>query len=86
MLKKFDVSIKADAFYFAVEAETKEEAIEQALEWFLYYEPDIFVTESDEEDCDGCDGCIHSNQFTLDDVASCNCCEDYSYYTPKSRY
>lgn len=36
--------------------------------------------------CGSCDTCVHSNQFTLDDVASCNCCEDYSYYTPKSRY
>ncbi len=36
-------------------------------------------------ECKSCDGCVHSNQFTLDDVASCNCCEDYSYYTPKSR-
>jgi hypothetical protein len=38
------------------------------------------------DDCKSCDSCTHSNQFTLDDVASCNCCEDYSYYTPKSRY
>ena len=82
-MKKFDVSIKADTCYFAIEAKTKEEAIEQALEWFLYYEPDIFVIESEEESC--CT-CTHSNQFTLDNVASCNCCEDYSYYTPKSRY
>lgn len=36
-------------------------------------------------ECKGCDNCAHSNQFTLDDVASCNCCENYSYYTPKSR-
>ena len=50
-MKKFDVTIKADTCYFAVEAETKEEAIEKALEWFLYYEPDIFVTESEEESC-----------------------------------
>lgn len=50
-MKKFDVSIKADTCYFAVEAKTKEEAIEQALEWFLYYEPDIFVTESEEKSC-----------------------------------
>ena len=48
-MKKFDVRIKADTCYFDVEAETKEEAIEQALEWFLYYNPDIFVTESEEE-------------------------------------
>ena len=48
-MKKFDVIIKADTCYFDIEAETKEEAIEQALEWFSYYDPDIFVTESEEE-------------------------------------
>lgn len=46
---KFDVNIKADTWYMAIEADTKEEAIEQALEFFYYYEPDIDCVESEEE-------------------------------------
>ena len=50
IMKKFDVNIKADTWYCAIEAETKQEAIEMALEWFLEYEPDICCMESEEED------------------------------------
>ena len=50
MKKKFDVNIKADAWYCAIETETKEEAIYKALDWFLEYEPDIYCEESEEED------------------------------------
>ena len=49
-MKKFDVNIKADTWYCAIEAETEQEAIERALEWFLEYEPDVFCVESEEED------------------------------------
>ena len=45
-MKKFDVSIK----YCAIEAETKQEAIWRALDWFSDYEPDICCVESEEED------------------------------------
>ena len=51
-MKKFDVNIKADAWYWAIEAETEQEAIERALDWFLECEPDICCMESEEEDCD----------------------------------
>ena len=50
MMKKFDVNIKADAWYCAIEADTEQEAIERALEWFLEYEPDVCCMESKEED------------------------------------
>ena len=50
MMKKFDVNIKADTWYFAIEAKTEQEAIEKALEWFLEYEPNICCIESKEED------------------------------------
>ena len=50
MMKKFDVNIKADTWYCAVEADTEQEAIERALEWFLWYEPDVYCIESKEED------------------------------------
>lgn len=49
-MKKFDVNIKADTWYCAIEAETEREAIERALEWFLEYEPDVYCIESKEED------------------------------------
>ena len=49
-MKKFDVSIKADTLYYGIEAETEQEAIERALEWFLEYEPDICCMESKEKD------------------------------------
>lgn len=50
MMKKFDVNIKADTWYCAIEAETEQEAIERALEWFLEYEPDAYCIESEEEE------------------------------------
>ena len=49
-MKKFDVNIKADAWYCAIEADTEQEAIEKALEWFLCREPDVYCIESEEED------------------------------------
>ena len=49
-MKKFDVNIKADTWYCAIEAETEGEAVERAVEYFLEYEPDIFCMESEEED------------------------------------
>lgn len=49
-MKKFDVNIKADTWYCAIEADTEQEAIERALEWFLEYEPDVYCIESEEED------------------------------------
>ena len=50
MMKKFDVNIKADTWYCAIEADTEQEAIERALERFLWYEPDVYCIESKEED------------------------------------
>ena len=49
-MKKFDVNIKADTWYCAIEADTEQEAIERALEWFLEYGPDVYCIESKEED------------------------------------
>ena len=49
-MKKFDVNIKANTWYCAIEADTEQEAIERALEWFLEYEPDVCCMESEEED------------------------------------
>lgn len=30
-----------------------------------------------------CSTCDHQGAFTLDDVAACNCCENYSFYEPR---
>ena len=49
-MKKFDVNIKADTWYCAIEAETEQEAIERALEWFLEYQPEVYCEESEEDD------------------------------------
>ena len=50
MKKKFNVNFKADIWYYAIEAETQEEAIRKALDSFLEYGPDIYCEESKEED------------------------------------
>ena len=49
-MKKFDVNIKANTWYCAIEADTEQEAIEIALEWFLEYKPDVYCAESEEDD------------------------------------
>lgn len=53
------------------------------------HECDDFAVMWDEGDdyichgeCRGCDTCAHSDLFTTDDVACCNCCENYSFYSP----
>ena len=41
----------------------------------------------DEEEKPSCSTCDNADQDTTDKVACCNCCEDYSFYTPiKDRY
>lgn len=54
------------------------------------HECDDFAVMWDEGDdyfcdgaCRGCDTCTHSDQFTIDDVACCNCCDHYEYYSPR---
>ena len=51
-MKKFNVNISADTWYCDIEAETQGEAIQQALEWFLEYQPHIYCEESEEEEDD----------------------------------
>ena len=41
------------------------------------YEPE------EEWDEPSCSTCIHQGDFSLDDVACCNCCENYSFYEPR---
>ena len=49
-MKKFDVNIKADTWYCAIEAETEQEAIEIAIELFLGYQPKVDCKENEEDD------------------------------------
>lgn len=42
-----------------------------------------YEEEYDEPSCSTCD---HQGGFTLDDVACCNCCENYSFYEPRKEY
>lgn len=32
-----------------------------------------------------CEECIHFMLDTMDDVACCNCCENYSFYSPNNK-
>ena len=76
-MAKFDIDMWARARY-TIDADTKEEAIELALEYWDGLMPDIFC----EELHPSCDTCYNYEQDTLGKVACCNCCEDHSFYTP----
>lgn len=76
-MAKFDIDMWARARY-TIDADTKEEAIEQALEYWDGLMPDIFC----EELHPSCDTCYNRDEDTEHKVACCNCCEDYSFYTP----
>lgn len=45
----YSVHIKADTWYPNIEADSEEEAIYKALDFFLDYEPDIYVEKQEEE-------------------------------------
>ena len=76
-MPKFDIDLWERARYI-IDADTKEEAIEQALEYWENLIPDIFC----EELQPSCDTCYNQDGDAIDKVACCNCCEDYSFYSP----
>ena len=52
-----------------------------------FEECDDFASMWDEEDdwhcigeCKGCQTCSHAGAETTNDVACCNCCDEYEYY------
>ena len=47
---RWNIQISAETYYPEVEAETQEEAILKALDWFIEYEPDIICEEVEEEE------------------------------------
>lgn len=73
----FDVDLWARSRY-TINADTKEEAIEQALEFWENLIPDIFCEELNPS----CITCYNADQDTTHKVACCNCCENYSFYSP----
>lgn len=75
-MAKFDIDLWARARY-TIDADTKEEAIEQAMEYWENLIPDTFC----EELRPSCDTCYNRDEDTEHKVACCNCCENYSFYT-----
>ena len=45
-MKKFNISLKDFVQYEQIEANTKEEAIQQALEWWIERTPQMVIEES----------------------------------------
>lgn len=95
MSKLWDVEFKANPFYMAVEADTAEEAINKALNWYEEYEPeiscvphvpdeddDLYFEVEDEEPC--CEECAHYD--SCEDALNYPCfwCENYSEFERKN--
>ena len=74
---RFDVDLWARARYI-IEADTKEEAIEQAMEFWENLIPDTFC----EELQPNCNTCYNSDMDTLVKAVRCSRCENYSFYSP----
>lgn len=47
-MKKFNISLKDFVQYEQIEANTKEEAIQQALEWWIERTPQMVIEESED--------------------------------------
>lgn len=47
-MKKFNISLKDFVQYEQIEANTKEEAIHQALEWWIERIPQMIIEESED--------------------------------------
>ena len=60
--------------------EEEEEKYKWVNEWGEVTLVNVPWIETDWDDIPRCATCIHDGDFTLDDVACCNCCENYSFY------
>lgn len=76
-MPKFDIDLWARARYI-IDADTKEEAIEQAMEYWDNLIPDTFC----EELQPNCSTCYNADQDTIGKAVCCTRCENYSFYTP----
>lgn len=96
MSKLWDVEFKANPFYMAVEADTAEEAIAKAYNWYAEYIPkiacvphvsneddDLYFEVEDEEPC--CEDCAHYD--SCEDALNYPCfwCENYSEFERKRK-
>ena len=96
MSKFWDVEFKANPFYMAVEADTEEEAIAKAYNWYVEYIPeiacvphvsneddDLYFEEEDEEPC--CEDCDHYGSHGDAINQPCMWCEEYSEFERKRK-
>lgn len=93
MSKLWEVEFTANPFYL-VEADTAEEAVNKALQWYEEYEPkiscalhspedddDLYCEVEDDEPC--CEDCDHYGS-DLDSIrCPCFWCEEYSEFEKK---
>lgn len=95
MSKLWDVEFRADPFYMAVEADTAEEAINKALNWYEEYAPEIFCaphvsSEDDdlyyeiEDEEPYCADCQHFGSDADATNGPCFWCEEYSEFQRKN--
>jgi hypothetical protein len=81
-IMKFNIFLQDIANFTDIEANTKEEAIEIALEWWADRMPAIIALEADESPCHKC---YNADQDTEDKVACCSCCVNYDFFVPRER-
>jgi hypothetical protein len=95
MSKLWEVAFEANPFYL-VEADTAEEAVNKALNWYDEYEPkiscalhssseddDLYFEEEDEEPC--CADCDHYGSHGDAINQPCMWCEEYSEFERKRK-
>jgi hypothetical protein len=93
MSKLWEVAFEANPFYL-VEADTEEEAVAKAYNWYAEYEPkiscalhssseddDLYFEEEDEEPC--CEDCDHFGSHGDAINQPCMWCEEYSEFERK---
>lgn len=96
MSKLWEVAFEANPFYL-VEADTEEEAIAKAYNWYVEYIPEItcalhsssedddlyFEVEEDEEPC--CEDCGHKTGDGIPPDSHCFWCNEYSEFERKRK-
>ena len=94
MSKLWEVAFEANPFYL-VEADTEEEAIAKAYNWYVEYIPevacvphvsneddDLYFEEEDEEPC--CENCGHKTGDGIPPDSHCFWCNEYSEFQRKN--
>lgn len=98
MKKKFRVELFYEAEYPEIEAETEEEAFQQALKKWAECLPNVIIRPAEEEDGEDitCDACPYYYKDEYEDAPRCHCessdgsapCEidDYEYEKEEEEY